>query len=36
MDSIANEIVDIVVSEVENNKTEEPVIASENSEGIIW
>ena len=32
MDSIANEIVDIVVSEVENNKTEEPVIASENSE----
>lgn len=36
MDSIANEIVDIVVSEVENNKTEEPVITSENSEGIIW
>lgn len=36
MDSIANEIVDIVVSELENNKTEEPVIASENSEGIIW
>ena len=36
MDSIANEIVDIVVSEVENNKTEEPVIASENSEGLIW
>lgn len=36
MDSIANEIVDIVVSEAENNKTEEPVIASENSEGIIW
>lgn len=36
MDSIANEIVDIVVSEVKNNKTEEPVIASENSEGIIW
>lgn len=36
MDSIANEIVDIVVSEVENNKTEEPVVASENSEGITW
>lgn len=36
MDSIANEIVDIVVSEVENNKTEEPVVVSENSDGITW
>lgn len=36
MDSIANEIVDIVVSEVENNKTEEPVVTSGNSEEITW
>ena len=36
MDSIANEIVDIVINEVEDNKTEEPVIPSGNSEGITW
>ena len=36
MDSIANEIVNIVINEVDNNKTEEPVITSGNSEEIIW
>lgn len=36
IDSIANEIVNIVINEVDNNKTEEPVITSGNSEEIIW
>lgn len=36
MDSIANEIVDIVINEVDNNKTEEPVVTSGNSEEITW
>ena len=35
MDSIANEIVDIIVNEVENNVSE-AVITNSNSEGITW
>ena len=35
MDSITNEIVDIIVSEAENNVTDTVTIPS-NSEGITW
>lgn len=35
MDSIANEIVDIIVNEVENNVSE-AVVTNSNSEGITW
>ena len=35
MDSIANEIVDIIVNEVENNVVD-TVVSPSNSEGITW